>query len=293
MNRSPIESTCRAVVIVALVAFAVVGAADAPDLPTAASASPPTATASTLRSNDAAGAFAVGVGREVLECIRPVPSDVADPSGLVVGWPTRVLDVALAVDAEFEGRYPNGAWRSVAEGWLSEASAVFERDVDVEFRVVDAHAHLPGMLAATHSADLLDELRAHYLADHADLARDDVHLFTGKELSNAIGQANCIGGAGDPNVAFTVSMGAHLDPTVFRGFSLDNNEYVKVAAHEIAHIMSAHHHYGNCAEAVREYSVREPVEACTLMFPFVEFQELRLSTVNRLVTRGWVDAHGL
>ena len=60
-----------------------------------------------------------------------------------------------------------------------------------------------------------------------------------------------------------------------------------VAAHEIGHLMGAHHHYANCVEGIRpDELLGLELTPCTLMFNAVNPASLRFSSVNGPVVRG-------
>ena len=60
-----------------------------------------------------------------------------------------------------------------------------------------------------------------------------------------------------------------------------------VAAHEIGHLMGAHHHYANCVEGIApDELLGLELTPCTLMFNAVNPASLRFSAVNGPVVRG-------
>ncbi len=61
------------------------------------------------------------------------------------------------------------------------------------------------------------------------------------------GVAYCIGGVRYADTAFAIGEGSSPWET-----TLDDKTFsAKIAAHEIGHVMGAHHHYGNCVEGDR------------------------------------------
>lgn len=244
-------------------------------------------------------------------CLQLTPQAVADPSGLATGWPTRTFQVSFSVDAEFVA-VRGAAWAGWVVAFINGMDGFYAREIDLRIAATDIHSHAAATFPGGDTDTLLGNLRGHYNAAHAGLFREDAHLFTGKNLDGAVGQADCIGGAGNPNAAYTVGEGAFLEPEALVGGAVGNllgkpvqlaDAYVKVSAHELAHILSAHHHYANCgAESHVSVdhatprvgaNVSRPLDACTLMINFINLGALEFSATNRLVTRGWADVFNL
>lgn len=103
-----------------------------------------------------------------------------------------------------------------------------------------------------------------------------VYALTSKDLtggtlndSSLLGQADCIGGVSNPNNAFAVG---ELHPDLGAA----------TLAHELGHLLGAHHHYANCAEAL----IQGGNNLCTLMFMDAGLAALPFSALNGLVVRG-------
>lgn len=227
-----------------------------------------------------------------LKCLQPYPHAAAPPLGLVSGWSQRSFDISVAVDSAFTTEW-GASWASVATSWMNSVDLIYQRDLSMRLTVIDMHAHAASVFPGTESNVLLANSKSHYDAAHATMFRENVHLLTGKEVTNALGQANCIGGAGNRAIAYTMGQAANFDPINFFGFSIYGDGYMKIIGHEMGHILSGHHHYGNCAEATAEFRTSRPGDVCTLMFPYVDFITPRFGSVNRLVERGWADAYNL
>ena len=132
---------------------------------------------------------------------------------------------------------------------------------------------------------LIETTRNHF-GGYRPHGSDVVYTFTSKQLvssgvfgGSVAGQADCIGGVQYPDAAFAVGeVGLENEP---RGNKLGG----KIAAHEVAHLMVAHHHYANCAQADQE-GLQEDLTACTLMFNDLFMVSLRMSTINGAIVRG-------
>lgn len=117
---------------------------------------------------------------------------------------------------------------------------------------------------------------------------DIVYTISSKLLTDAAGFADCIGGVRWADRAFAVG-------EVADELNLGLNFYVdgtgKIAAHEIGHLLGAHHHYANCVEGATTDIVRDLNPApCTVMFNYSDFQSAHFGTLEATVIRGHVLA---
>lgn len=221
------------------------------------------------------------------ECQGFLSGTLADPAGLATGWSRRTFEVAVAVDAQAATMgSPN--WPARIALVVASVDALYGRDLQLGVRIVDMHTHDASVFTNTTPGGGLDELIAHYGAAHQDIRRENVHLFTGRDIDGAVaGVANCIGGAGNESLAYTWGEYHRVPPGwPFWVTSWD----ILVAAHEMGHILRAEHHLANCAESTKAFGV---VERCTLMFPVADPDTDKLSAANRLAVRGYVDTHGI
>lgn len=110
-------------------------------------------------------------------------------------------------------------------------------------------------------------------------------------LGNAVaGLADCIGGVADPTRAFAV--GETTDSAIPIGPVTFYQDFpAKVAAHEIGHLMGAHHHYQSCGDAAPTAIGSGELGPCTLMTNFVDFLTLQFSVLNGGVVRGHAVDH--
>ena len=122
-----------------------------------------------------------------------------------------------------------------------------------------------------------------YLLTNKDLYVRDVD---GGRSYGVAGMADCIGGVLDPHRAFAVGESFEPAPLDVAGLAFAREQAAKVLAHELGHLLGAHHHYANCGEAVPAAAAERTTDACTLMFNDVGLVSLRFSTVNLAVVRG-------
>ena len=110
---------------------------------------------------------------------------------------------------------------------------------------------------------------------------------TAPGLGSAVaGQADCIGGVRYDRHAFAVGEISQYENLRFGPVTFYYAATSKIAAHEIGHLMGAHHHYQDCVEGIpTELEEGEP-SPCTLMTNFVDFQSLNFSVVEGATVRG-------
>ncbi len=117
---------------------------------------------------------------------------------------------------------------------------------------------------------------------------DVVYVMTAKDIHSmgdysVAGFAFCVGGVRDPEVAFAVGEGSSpyeesLRDELFSG---------KIMAHELGHLLGAHHHYGNCVEGGRSTEGGGEPSLCTLMWTVnVAYVGLEFGSLETAVIRG-------
>lgn len=130
---------------------------------------------------------------------------------------------------------------------------------------------------------------------------DLVGVFTDKTMqgtaggATVVGQADCIGGIRfDEHSFFVVSDISSIEnpstgttgTLASMGFNPNVDATAEVMAHEIGHLMGAHHHYANCAEGNLSSGAANDLSPCTLMFNAVNFASIDFGTVSGTVVRG-------
>lgn len=117
---------------------------------------------------------------------------------------------------------------------------------------------------------------------------DVVYTLTSKDIAalglpSVGGLADCLGGVRFPNRAFAT--GEVVDEFEFFPFRFYVNGTAKTAAHEIGHLLGAHHHYANCVESLPAMGAQEPTP-CTLMSNSLDFLSFQFGTLEGAVIRG-------
>ena len=178
---------------------------------------------------------------------------------------------------------------------LLDASVGSYAPLDVEFAMIGFDYLAPLNEDGTVRNRTTDAAEINQLAkDQYEGARpegaDVVYVLTDLDiqlpgLGNLVaGLADCIGGVRYPGRAFAV--GEIADDIPIGPVTFYYEATAKIAAHEIGHLMGAHHHYQNCVEGIpTELEAGEP-SPCTLMTNFVDFQSLNFGQIEAAVVRG-------
>ncbi len=115
---------------------------------------------------------------------------------------------------------------------------------------------------------------------------DVVYLLTSDHITGAVaGQADCIGGVRYPNRAFAIGE-EEPDGGPWTLALCCTWPTAKIAAHEIAHLLGAHHHYANCVEGAQTAVADRHLGTCTMMFNDVGLVNLHFSALEAAVVRG-------
>jgi hypothetical protein len=148
---------------------------------------------------------------------------------------------------------------------------------------------------ATDEANELISLAKHEFKGVRPKGFDIVYVMTTKDIqiggeTAVAGLADCISGVSFDDHAFAVGedFGVEEDDGRALGpFTHTVDGSAIVVAHEIGHLMGAHHHYGNCIEGNSLENVEDlELTPCTLMFNAVNFGSLPFGTLNTAVVRG-------
>ena len=212
---------------------------------------------------------------EEQDCLEAVPA-AASPSYLT-GPPQVDLSVRVLVDGPSTARATEifgVATRSYAPLGITLRAVSYE---NVNFTGDDAQG-------------LIDQAKARFGGVRPADA-DLVYVFTSKDIqaggnTAVAGLADCIGGVRFDNHAFAV--GEDFGPAE-QDDPLQRNGTAKVLAHELGHVMGAHHHYANCVEGNLSEVGEPEVSPCTLMFNVVNLASLNFSQVNSAVVRGHAE----
>ncbi len=150
----------------------------------------------------------------------------------------------------------------------------------------------------TDAFELIDQARDLFPDGERPAGSDAVLLFTSADIEaapagNAVaGLAACVGGVGSPSRAFLVAE----DPGENTAFGIGpvktyDNIPAKILAHELGHLLGAHHHYANCVEGIPSEADEGEVSACTLMTNFADVISINFSALEGAVVRGYAEEY--
>jgi len=214
-------------------------------------------------------------GTDLTTCLEATPATIGvvgiTDSGQIVS-----LDVAVLLD---------GVAQSAAQQILTKAAESYA-PLRINLHVVSYHAV---SFVGTEGSDMIQQAKDFFGGERPS-GSDVVFVLTNKDLTSdgdngLVGLADCIGGVRFATRAFAVAEASGIDPVNVGPFVLEVDAHPEAAAHEIGHLMGAHHHYANCVEGNLTGAAND-VSPCTLMFNFVDFLSLNFSQVNGPIVRG-------
>jgi hypothetical protein len=211
------------------------------------------------------------------ECLEAVP-DAIGVAGVTDLGQTVVLEVLVLLDGVSRER-AEAVFAVAAESYApANIALVAEHFRQVTFEGTEGAAMIQ------QAKDLLRGARPEGI--------DIVYILTSKDITDAgdpglVGLADCIGGVEWDNHAFAVGEDVTFENFPIGPFVTIVDGTAKVVAHEIGHLMGAHHHYANCVEGNLD-AAENPFDLspCTLMFNFLDFISLNFSGLNLAVVRG-------
>ena len=237
---------------------------------------------------------ATGAGRsarafdDAEDCQEAVPA-AASVAGVLDDGRELVLDVHLLLDGVSEARAQEvmkkaqQAYRPLAITlkWTTQI-------VDVPAQRREPVSPLSTTNVPTSDADYLTARAKAAVQGRPPGDSDVVYLLTSDNITGTVaGVADCIGGIRYPNRSFAIG---EESPDGQRPLPVwcCTMSTAKVAAHEIAHLLGAHHHYANCVEGAPTAVGDMHAGTCTLMFNDVGLVNLHFSAVEAAVVRGHV-----
>jgi hypothetical protein len=214
------------------------------------------------------------------DCLEAVPANVG-VSGITDTGQAIELSIYLLLD---------GTSEAVARAVMEKAKLSYA-PLNINLTIAGIES---GNIKSTLSTDMIQETKD-YFGGVPPAGADVVVTFTDQEMQSGaaagttvIGQADCIGGIRWPTHSFAVvtdvtgSEASEIAP----GFNLNVDMGAETVAHEVGHLMGAHHHYGNCVEGNLQSGGPNDVSPCTLMFPLVNGASLIFGTFEGTTVRG-------
>lgn len=227
----------------------------------------------------------------VTECLELIPDDVGSP--VIDGGQRVELSVMLLLD---------GTDAAVAAQLMAKAATSYAPlNIDLVLSRTKAVT-----FTSTVSTELIAAAKAE-VGGKPPRGIDVVGVFTTKGMQSAtggagtvVGQADCIGGIRWDSTSFFVASDIRNieNPTTgatgtlnSMGLNPNVDAASEVIAHEIGHLIGAHHHYSNCVEGMLTSGGMGDVSPCTLMFPAVNFASLNFAALEGAVVRGHAVKH--
>jgi hypothetical protein len=198
----------------------------------------------------------------------------------VVGdWTT---PVTLDVQVILVGVAPEGAaaiMRHVVDTYAALNIQVKWQAESVDLKIDPApDTSATGAILSTSDSEAFIQASKDYYGGQRPWWADVVYTMIGGELASSVaGQADCVGGIAFPDAAFAVGEAETDNPGRI-------HVSARIAAHEIAHLLAAHHHFANCVEGNKDDLV-EYFTPCTLMINDVGLVSLGFSTLEGAVVR--------
>lgn len=219
------------------------------------------------------------------DCLEPVPA-TAGVSGITDNGHTVVVDVLVLLD-----RMNHLSRAEFLIERAEQAYAPLGIRLNPKFEFVE--------LRGTDVVDLLAQARV-AAAEFSLDAIDVVYVFSSVDLtyaggSSVAGMANCIGGVRfkDRLQSIAISEAYYKYEVRYLGapqafVTVFKDGSALIAAHEIAHLLGAHHHYANCVEnaSASRLAERREFMPCTVMDQTLFFSALRFGQLEGAVVRG-------
>lgn len=248
------------------------------------------------------------------DCTQLTPQNTPSVSGVTDSGAHVALDVRVMLDTEDTlavakqlRSADTAAKKAAANAALAKLVDTYRPQVtagDQSFRALDVGYRLSFDLYRPFNSDGTDRDRTTESARDAQkliagakaqyggrrpVGTDVVYVLTDQDIfvpslgDGVVGLADCIGGVAWADHAFAVG-------EIFPGLSLGPARFyregtAKIMAHEIGHLMGAHHHYQSCGPHAAGEALAGGVGACSLMTNFVDFTTFEFSPLNGGVVR--------
>ncbi len=208
-------------------------------------------------------------------CLELIPAAIGIP-GITDAGQTVSLDVAVLLDGVSVGD----------ADLLMTTAAQSYAPLGIDLNVV---SYDTVTFTGTEGAGIIQQAKDHF-GGVRPTGSDLVYILSSKDLTTdgdtaLAGLADCIGGVRFAHHAFAVGEAEGIAEGVLGPFRVNVDAHPEVAAHELGHLMGAHHHYANCVEGLLQGD-QDDLSPCTLMFNFVDFQSLNFGILEGVTVRG-------
>lgn len=208
-------------------------------------------------------------------CLEAIPGALGLP-GITDAGQTVSLDVAVLLDGVGVG----------AADQIMETAAESYAPLGIDLNVV---SYTTVSFTGTEGDAIIQQAKNLFGGKRPN-GSDLVYVLTSKDITTGgdtglAGLADCIGGVRFAHHAFAVGEASGIDPAPAGPFFLNVDAHPEIAAHELGHLMGAHHHYANCIEGNLSGGASD-LSPCTLMFNYVDLQSLNFSALEGANVRG-------
>jgi hypothetical protein len=234
----------------------------------------------------AAGAGAAGPAPIDLEvaCDPNVPEAVPEQVSAqhVLADEPVAFDVSVLLDRVAKGR---------GDAVFAQVKEIYARiDVDLRYTLKKVRLAAPEQPLPE---DLIDLARRHFGGERPT-GVDAVYVLSGRDFADAaVGQASCVGGIKYPDEAFAAGRDYGENETedgqIAAGVSTLKDASARVAAHELGHLLGAHHHYATCGEA--RAATEGFSSPCSLMTAHLRLSTTYFGPLDGAVARGYAEKY--
>lgn len=227
------------------------------------------------RPLDPAGMIDVGAPN----CTEIPPED--NPASIVSGTDPLTLKVRFVFER---------GDRKLAKNYVATTVGAFDRigvDLEPSFERIDVPEDWEedALSSGPDMREQIEHVRGHY-GGRRPKQTDAVYYFS---RYWAGGFADYIGGIRWADRAFAIGSTDYATEGIVPSPTVDEGV---IAAHELGHLLGAHHHYSNCAEAAPKGTLAGSPGACTTMSPFAATASTTFGLLEAAFIRHYVETYG-
>ena len=218
------------------------------------------------------------IDRELEDCTSEITPEVVPPPAIATD-PILPLEARVMVEP---------ADLAVAKDHLAVTRTAFEQ-IGIKLKIRYDRVQVPdtwtkGFFAEPTGDEIFAFMKDHYGGKRPD-GVDLVYFITSYWSG---GLADCVGGVRSPESAFAFGS---LDYKFEGSVGIPTADEGVIAAHEMGHLLGAHHHYSNCAEALPSGALRGDFNPCTTMSPAAATASSTFGLVERSFVRYYTERY--
>lgn len=179
--------------------------------------------------------------------------------------------------------------RKLAKTYAATTVGAFDRigvDLEPSFERIDVPEEWEeaALSSGPDMREQIEHIRDHY-GGKRPKGTDAVYYFS---RYWAGGFADCIGGIRWADRAFAIGSTDYATEGIVPSPTVDEGV---IAAHELGHLLGAHHHYSNCAEAAPKGTLAGEPGACTTMSPLAATASTTFGVLETAFIRHYVETY--